>query len=172
MALTVSWRDEFQDERKMLDTGGWLIAPFRATFTGDDLEIELMLDVIDGAPACTSYTVRSTGGSGLENRTTEAVRGRPLRQLMVDALSMSVWEQYDDEGGLASTVELVEAVMGSVRRTRKPVDDERLEQVADAYRKHWVPGGAAEFAESLNCSERQMWRLIKLARERGLLEEN
>ena len=35
---------------------------------------------------------------------------------------------------------------------------------------NWMPGGAAEFAESLGYSERQMYRLKKLAVERGFLK--
>ena len=62
--------------------------------------------------------------------------------------------------------------MGSVKRRREPITDERLREVADTYRERWKPGTGAEFAESIHCSERQMYRLPKLARERGFLEDN
>lgn len=157
--------------QKNLDTGGWLAAPFRAILTGDTIELEMVLDVIDGAPACTSYTVRAIDGVGLENRTTEVARGIKLREAMANALARSTWEQHGDVAYLATSVELIEAVMGSVQRRRVPVTDERLREVADAYRERWTPGGAMEFAASLHCSERQMYRLVKLARQRGFLEE-
>jgi hypothetical protein len=56
-----------------------------------------------------------------------------------------------------------------VRRTRRPTTEARLREVAQAYNDRWTPGSPDEFAASLNVSERQMWRLLKLARDRGLL---
>lgn len=74
----------------------------------------------------------------------------------------------------ASTVEAVEAVesvVGSIRRRRAPITDDRLREFAEAYHERWIPGRALEFAESLFMSERQMYRLKKLAQERGFLDD-
>jgi hypothetical protein len=155
-----------------------LVVPFRAHIEVNSLRVTIVIDVVDGAPSCTSYTVTTVDGGGLENRTTEVARGISIRDLLASALRFQTWEAFPDPdatGGLigrpGAPLDLTEAVMGSVRRRRVPVDDDRLREVAEAYRERWRPGNAAAFAESLLCSERQMYRLLKLARERGFLTD-
>ncbi len=169
--IKCSWHEDLPDSPKQLDTGGYLLAPFRACLTNDTLEIELIIDVIDGTPDCTSYRVTPLDGAGLLYRTTEVTRGVKIRDLMAEALSLSVWEQQGEVAGLATSVELIEAVKGSVRRRREPMTDEKLREFASAYRQKFIPGKAAEFAESQGYSERQMYRRKKTAQERGFLTE-
>jgi hypothetical protein len=159
-----------------LDSGGVVAVPLRATFTDDRMKVTMCLDVANGVPICAKYCVERTDGRGLEEVTTEISRGLNLRTLMAHAFAGAAHEQHEDDDGRdhlrrASTVEAVEAVIGPIRRRREPTTDERLREFADAYRERWVPGGAAEFAESLYVSERQMWRLKRLAVDRGFLKE-
>jgi hypothetical protein len=156
-----------------LDSGGVLLAPFSATFTSDRLRVAITVDVADGVPICRSYSAERTDGGGLELMTTEVMRGLPLRSLMADACAASALEVEQGARGYspATSVEAIEAVLKTLRRRRTPTTDKELREFAAAYRKDFVRGRMAEFAESLGYSERHAYRLLRLARERGLLPE-
>lgn len=55
------------------------------------------------------------------------------------------------------------------RRSRTPISDESLAAFAASYRNHYQPGQMQKLARRLGLSERQCWRLKKLAVQRGLL---
>lgn len=157
-----------------LDTGGALWAPISATFTSDRVRVEITVDVANGVPVCRRYSAERTDGGGLELMTTEVMRGLPLRSLMAHACAAAALqtESTDGEGkgySPASSVEAIEAVVKTLKRRRTPVTDKELRRFAAAYRKHFVPGRMREFAESLGYGERQGYRLLKVARERGFL---
>ena len=140
--------------------------PFEATFTSKALELAVTIDVADGRPVCTEYRVRRLDGGGLELMTTEVMRDVKLRTLM--ALSCSR-VAIDQAGGWSVEAEAVQAVVDPIRRRKAPITDATLRGIAKAYEKRYVPGRMEEFAQSEGYSERQMWRLVKLARERGFL---
>lgn len=155
-----------------LDTGVEVIAPLEAEFTNGTLRITVLLDVADGMPRCTKLSVERVDGGGLELITTEVLPGLSLRRLMARACAAAVVERHED-GHYVKRAEVsldaIEAVMGSLQRTRQPITDERLREFAEAFRERYQPGKMEPFAESLHCSPRQAWRLKKLAEERGFL---
>jgi hypothetical protein len=158
---------------KAVDGGGHL-TPFRATFTSDDesLELELVIDVIDGTPDCTSYRVTPLDGKGLLYRTTEISKGVKIRDAMALALTYAVIEDQGHGTYMdATSLDLIDSVRGTVKRRREPMTDDSLREFAARYRAEFVPGYAADFAESLGYSERQMYRRKKAAIDRCLLEE-
>lgn len=125
--------------------------------------------MIDGHPNYTHLSVSATDGRGLLHRTTEVMKELNVRELMAEGLSASVFEIQDDGGyKLATTVELVESVMGSVKRTRSPNTDEKLKRIADSYRRH---GNVNDVARSEGYDPLHVRRLLGTARERGFLEE-
>ncbi len=177
MSLSVQ-RGVRRSKPKRVGADSWITAPFTATFEDERLRLVLEVDVADGHPICTSYRVDRLDGGGLELMTTEVLRGFKLRALMAEACILSVVVPVPGakEGTAfavktkdAIPVEVIESVLGTLKRRRAPVTDERLREVADAYKKRYEPGGMEQFAKSLNASERQVWRLIRLARERGFL---
>jgi len=135
-------------------------------FTSKDLELAVTIDVADGRPMCTEYRVRRLDGGGLDLMTTEVMRNVKLRTLI--ALSCSR-VAIDQAGGWSVEAEAVQAVVDPIRRRKAPITDDTLRKIAKAYKKRYVAGGMDEFAQSEGYSERQMWRLVKLARERGFL---
>lgn len=155
---------------RTLDSGGQLLAPFTARFSNDEWAIDLDLNVVDGQPSCVGYAVARNDDRPLDQFTTEVARGFNLRKLMSHAFARMALESEGQAKVPATTEEAVEAVVGPIRRRRAPITDQRLREVADAFRSRYVSGGAAEFASSLFVSERQMWRLVKLARQRGFLD--
>ena len=169
-------RVDLADQRRLaqLDGGGRLAVPFTATFSNDiqTLRLEIVVDVANGRPVCRSYRVETfDDGGDLAMMTSEVLRGVKLRNLMSHACAQAAFEAVDDGGFVpAENVQAIEAVLGPLRRTRRPATDELLGQVADRYRAEFVPGRMVEFAEAFGYSERQMRRLIALARERELLE--
>jgi len=160
-------------EMKLLDSGGALMVPFEATFTGDQIRVTMTIDVAHGWPICSRYQVERTDGGGLELMTTEIMRGLNLRRLMANACARVAMAHTEDGSGAyttASTVEAIEAVVGPIqRRRRMPATDEGLKRFADEYLHRFEPGRMREFAEGLGYSERQGWRLLALARTRGIL---
>jgi hypothetical protein len=104
--------------------------------------------------------VDPVGSHGLEMMTSEVMRGVNLRALMMHAFAM-----------FNPDTDAVQALFDSLKRRRTPVTDKTLREFARQYRKQFVPGGMQQFAESLGYSERQAWRLLKLARDRGFLPD-
>jgi hypothetical protein len=153
-----------------VDGGGEMFAPLVATFTDGELEARLVIDVVGGAPCCVEYTVRRTDGKGLEQFTSEVAAGLNIRSLVKHAVVVVAVEAKGHGVEPAESYEAVAAVLSSAGRRRTAVTDERLQEFADAYRERWVKGGQAEFAAHLNISERQMWRLKRLATDRGFME--
>lgn len=156
---------------KKLDTGVLLDVPVTAVFTSAALRVTIEVDVADGVPVCPRYTVERVDGGGLESVTTEVLAGVPLRGLMANACARAVVEPI--EGGhvvrAAISLEAIEAVVGPLKRTRRPITDATLMAFANAYEERFQPGHMRQFAESLHYSERQAWRLKKRAEQRGFL---
>lgn len=170
MRMSVRAGSELGSEIAKLDSGGALWAPIQATFTSDRLKVSIEVDVENGVPVCRRFTAERTDGGGLELMTSEVTRGVNLRSLMANACAAAALQTKDGEGYTAATsVEAVEAVVGTLRRRRTPISDPELRKFAAAYRKHYVKGGMEEFAASLGYSERHAYRLLGLARTRGLL---
>jgi hypothetical protein len=154
-----------------LNGNGVMAAPFRATFTSDRTRITIDVDVVNGAPLCRRYEVERTDGDGLELMTTEVMRGVNLRALMANGCADAAMQALPGDSHtyeLATSVEAIEAVLGTVRR-RAPITDAELKRFSALYRKRHVAGHMKEFAEELGYSERHAWRLLKLTRERGFL---
>lgn len=154
-------------------------APFTAVFTNESLELTIVVDVANGVPFCPEYHLKRVDAPpGLEMATTDVLRGIPLRGLMANALARVALEVERTETGVRfdyrspTSVEAVEAVIGSLKRRRQPVTDEVLREFADAYRERFEPGAMEEFADSIGYSPRHAYRLKKLAEERGFLGGN
>lgn len=161
--------------------------PFTAECTNDELTIRLTIDVRDDRPVCTRYEVEAPEGVDLLLRTTEVARGYKIRRLAASALAAMALERLepddprrDGRAGFVvdighvqytsgASLETIEEVIGPVRSRREPVTDERLQAFAEAFQRDYVPGAPQAFAESQYMSERQMWRLVALARKRGFL---
>jgi hypothetical protein len=171
MAMTAHVGADIGSRITHLTGGGSLFAPIQATFTSDELRIELTIDVEDGVPVCRRYVAERVGGGGLELMTTEVTRGVKLRALMAHACAAAALEGANGAFTTATTVEAVEAVLAPLRRKRTPVTDTQLRRFAAAYRRDFIAGRMREFAESLGYSERHTYRLKKLAIERGFLKE-
>jgi hypothetical protein len=171
--------DLYGSHLRKLDGGGAMFAPIRATFNqvldgNPQLRLTIEMDVEQGVPICRRYTVERFDG-GLELMTAELMRGVNLRRLMAQAAAAAALEKRPPPPGVteqyttATSVEAVEAVVGPIRRRRVPVTDKELRRFADMYRRKFVPGRMAEFAEALHYSERHAYRLKRLAIERGFL---
>lgn len=159
---------------KTLASGGVMWAPFTATFTSDRVRCTITVDVADGRPVCRRYEVERIDDSadGLEVMTTEVMRGINLRALMANGCADVALQPLPDGTTYqpATSLEAVEAVIGSLRRSRPPsITDKQLREFASAYRKEYSPGRMAQFADGRGYSERHAWRLLKIARERGFL---
>lgn len=91
---------------------------------------------------------------------------------MTDQFRITIVIDADGTPGTC-TVERIEGDSSTwttaVRRSRTPVSDDSLRAFAASYREHYLPGQMRPVALRLGLSERQCWRLKKLARERGLL---
>jgi hypothetical protein len=159
---------DLDHEFKRLDSGAQLWAPFRAVFDDDELRVTLDIDVVDGRPSCRGYHVELLDGSGLEFLTTEMMRGFNLRALMSHAVAVAVGTFIPDPSDRRRAID---GAVGSLRRRRRPVTDERLTEFADFYRLHFRPGGMGDLAGEFGVGERQAWRLKRLAVQRGFLEE-
>ncbi len=160
--------------REIGDAGAVVRSPFVAVLSNEQLRIHLWIDVVDRQPTCTRYMVERADGAGLESVTLEVLRGLPLRPMVAMACAAAAYEP-DAPGRFALRQGVVDpAVLGSIiqagKRTRRPTSDERLREFADAYRSQFVPGRMTEFADAFGCSERQAYRLRKLAKDRGLLD--
>lgn len=150
--------------------GAAVLVPVRVTFTDADLEIELTIDVVDHTPACTEYRVRRADGGDLALLTTEVARGVNLRKLLSHAVARVALEETEPGNyGPAQTTAILESILSTTRRRREPVSDESLRDFSEKYREHFRPGKMAEFAELIGYEERQAYRRLKLARERGFL---
>jgi len=162
---------------KRLDSGAELLAPFQATFTGSEVTIGLKVDVVDGTPSIRSVTIDVVDSAdGLELRTSKLLDGVPMRGLLTHACARVVVETEALEGGTVKmtrtavpSTEAVEKVVGSIRRRRRPISDERLTEFVEAYRAR--TGTMRELARELSMAERHAYRMKKLAQDRGLLEE-
>lgn len=161
-----------------LDTDVVVGVPITATFTNEMLRITIDVDEADGAAICRRYEVvrLDEGAGGLELATTDVFHGIPLRGLMAYALASSVVEVERTENGDLQVdipadpgLAAVEAIIGSLKRTRRPMTDAKLKEFAEAYKAKFVPGHMRELAASMNYSERQGWRIKKRAEERGFL---
>ena len=161
--------------REIGEAGAVVRAPFVAVLSSKQLRIHLWIDVVDRQPTCTRYMVERADGAGLESVTLEVLRGLPLRPMVALACAAAAYEP-DSSGGIRLRQGVVDpALLGSIiqagKRTRRPISEERLREFSDAFRAEFVPGRMAEFAASFGCSERQAYRLRKLAKERGLLDD-
>jgi hypothetical protein len=156
--------------------GRWMLSPMGVVFESyDDLVVTLELTVQDGVPTCEAYTVRVPGG-GLERMTTDVARGIKLRELLeMGAAHCAIGAPSTSDGVTTADYtfnkERVAAVGRMTRRRRQPVTDESLRRFAEAYKQNFRRGHMAEFAKSLDYGERHVWRLRKLAIERGFLTE-
>lgn len=171
MSMTTHAGSDIGSRIAHLDSGGTLWAPVDATFTNDQLRIDIRIDVRDGTPTCTRYTVERTDGGGLELMTTEVSRGIKLRALMAHACAAVALEGANGGFTTASSVEAIESVVKTLSRNRRPTTDAELKRFARAYRRDYQRGGMEQFAASLGYGERNAWRLKKLAIERGFLKE-
>jgi hypothetical protein len=161
----------------------WVHVPFEATFTWErgELEVTFSADVVDGEIQCSEVR---TKGADLGRRMTSVVRGVPFRELFEVAARLVTYEPVDPdykgvtvsyaggpqmrEASADSTAADVAAASAS-GRTRSELTDKRLTDVATAYQTH--KGDEQAIAKALSVGKRQMWRLVKTARERGFLAE-
>lgn len=180
---------------KAVDGGGHLMVPFTARFTEEDetVALELVIDVIDGVPDCTSYTVTALDNDGLARRVGEVMLGVKIREAVaqalqymvlvdegerkfVDALPLStkrpdgtIVESPWPTSGQRVSLELIDKVRGAAKRTTKPTTDAELIEFRDRYRAR--TGSIERFAFAMNMEPRTVYRWKKKAIERGFLEE-
>ena len=160
------------DYTELLDGRGQMQLPALATFSNDDLRIEIEITAVDGVPGCRRYQVETTDGSPLDGMVTNVMRGLPLRNFLSYACAV-MWIPTDKYQGPLPSLEsdFIEALRSATRRPRRPLSDDRLQDFAEQYRANFSPGQMEEFARSLNYSERQVYRLKKQAVDRGFLED-
>jgi hypothetical protein len=145
--------------------------PVTATFTPDQPSdfptIELDVDEHSGSLVVTRVTLTATADRPIQS---DALRVYSLNKLKAIAAHRTAvpsvgWKRESDEWP-PSNAEVMESIVAATR-SRTSVDRERLEDVA---RFHQA-GGVLAVEKALNVSRSQAYRLIKLAREAGYIEE-
>jgi hypothetical protein len=145
--------------------------PVTATFTPDQPSdfpsIELDVDEHSGSLVVTRVTLTGTAERPIQS---DALRVYSLNVLTAIAAQRTAvpavgWEHATDEWP-PPNAKVMESIVAATR-SRTNVDRERLEDVARFHKA----GGVRTVEEALNVSRSQAYRLIKLAREQGYIEE-
>jgi hypothetical protein len=155
-------------------------APQRFVAEGNSLAIEIELDA-EGIPQCRGLNLRDTDGVGI---TTKTLRRVALVRLMREAVAQAarLYTPVEKDGKpvfrIVSTppseaASFYEGYVKEARRPRQgsPVTDERLQAVADLYRKAIEEGQppTREIADSMHVGRSTAARWVAKARERGYL---
>lgn len=155
-------------------------APQRFVAEADSLAVEVELDA-EGIPHCHGLNLRNAAGEGI---TTQTLRRVALVRLMREAVAQAarLYTPVEKNGKpvfrIVSTppseaVDFYERYTKEARRPRQgsPVTDERLEAVADFYRKAMEEGKppTREIADSMHVARSTAARWVSKARERGFL---
>jgi hypothetical protein len=125
--------------------------------------VELVIETGDGRARATEVRVfenpEELGGvTGL------VIDDVPIERLIHHAIARLRGFVFPPENE-AQAVEAAAEIRASTRRRRTPL--ERLERVAALY----AEGGAKRVQDGLPVSERHAWRLVKQARDEGLIEK-
>lgn len=158
---------------KPLRIGGMVIpSAYTVTAHGGSLqhEVQLVVEVEDGQPVVTRATFdRAPGGASVSNASVRV----PVERLV--SLATQVLATYlDDDGNLRALLPETQADLDAADRVvRRPVDHERLQQVAAVWRRQRLtsPGSPADAsARELFVSRSQFDRLRTAALAAGLLD--
>lgn len=147
--------------------------PVRATFTPDDPAwptVEVEVDENSGSLVATKVSLTATAQHPIQSN---ALRTYSLQKLCaIAAKQVAVpavgWKGYErGEAWPPSNRAVMESIV-TATRSRTSVDRERLADVARLHRQ----GRVTAVESGLNVSRSQAYRLIKLAREANLIEED
>lgn len=127
-----------------------------------DLMVTIRLRVKDGVPILTGLAVgQSPGTSAPVEIGPTAIASLPVRELTAGAA----------QAVRATVARARDEPRGRGRRTRRPITDDLLTEVARVVTAH--PGVPMKtVAKELGCSERTAWRWVAEARRRGLLPDS
>jgi len=146
--------------------------PVTATFTPEDPAwptIEFDVDEHSGSLVLTRVTLTATAEHPIQS---DAVRIYSLPKLTAIAakqvaMPSTGWKGHETgESWPPSNRAVMESIVAATR-SRTSIDRSRLADVAE----HFTAGGVAGVEHALNVSRSQAYRLIKLAREQGYIEE-
>lgn len=159
---------------------GWEIpAGFEYSGTGPVFDWAIWIQVVEGKAECLAVTCWAAGRAAI---TAEAYRKLPLGRLVHDGVLLAsrpadeipkrhvLWgSRAEAEAERAAVAETHRRRKRSPRE-RKPISDEKLQDVARIYREE-LSGGAPTkaVAKRLHYSRASAGRLVALARERGFL---
>ena len=158
--------------RTRLRDGLVVYVPVTITFTPDDARwptIALEADEHSGTLGVTKVTLEASPGAPIGS---DDVRVYSLPKLLAIAvrefaLPAVGWDGYDQgETWPPSNKAVMESIVAATR-SRTSVDRERLDDVA----RHYTAGRIVGVEAALNVSRSQAYRLVKLAREAGLIDE-
>lgn len=119
------------------------------------------LDIAVEGGVATVETIRVEREGGRDGLRAADMRRLPLGSLLERALQLATW-QVNARGGLAPVPSDLK-----VTRRRQLVTDERLQDVAEAYRR--LDGDVEDLRREFSVSRPSMYRLISQARDRDLL---
>jgi len=145
--------------------------PYTVRFEPDPAKgptIEVGVDEHSGALVITSVSLSAPPGAPI---TTDSVRVYSLTKLVAlgaqrAAMPAKGWDAFEEgEVWPPSNQAVMESIVAATR-ARVSVDRGRLDDVADAYDR----GGVGAVEAVLKVSRSQAYRLVRLARERGLIE--
>jgi hypothetical protein len=147
--------------------------PVTATFTPDDPRwptIRFVVDEHSGSLVVTSVTLTATVEHPIRS---DAVRVYSLPKLAAIAakqvaVPVTGWQGFDNGEAWPPSNQAVFDSIVAATRSRTSVDRDRLDDVA----KHYEAGRRRGVEEGLNVSRSQAYRLIRLAREQGLIGED
>ena len=134
-------------------------------FEGEDHDVERDIEVREGRPQVDQ--IRVLRAEGLPPLDGTELRRIPFSDWLQFACAQAgILVRGDGELGPPTTDDDAELIVKDVgRASRRRITDELLRRVADLHRA----GGYERVVSDLPCSERQAYRYVKEARERGIM---